>query len=143
MAAISAILKQHHPIAFSREEPSDSFTLPSVFHGISIDIAWAGEFFAATIVSEGRNEALAEAASLKPHLAALRNLAVAKKPGLGLWHSAILMVTQREVYFAPLYQIRPNFPNGLPSAYAFKADHMLVPRETRRIPKWLAAILSS
>ena len=113
----------------------------SPYGATTISFTWAGDFFTATITSAGLNDPLPEASLLKPHLEVLRNEAAASKQGLGLWHSGFVLVMQGVVVFQPDYLNRPGFEQGTPSAEAFKADHTRAPRETRRIPPWLAEIL--
>jgi hypothetical protein len=140
MRAITEILKKHHPKAFQtfKAELDPEALEESI---LTIDIAWAGDFYTATIISAGRNDPLEVAESLKPHLSALREEAAAKKPGLGLWHSATLLISWQTVRFLPLYNVAPQFRRVQPSAAAFVADHERCPREARRIPNWLAKIL--
>ena len=108
----------------------------------AINIRWAGPSFDAWLALAAKDQ-LAEVEAVKPHLAALRDEAAAKKPGLGLWHSAMLMVYADRVWLSPDYIYTPDFRSGRPPAEAFKADQARAPREARRIPPWLAAILAT
>jgi hypothetical protein len=109
--------------------------------GVLINVIWVGEYFDAWAMLGGP-KTLAETEALKPYLAILRDDAAAKKPGLGLWHRATLMVYADHLQFSANYLFEPEFRSDRPPAAAFKADQARAPRESRRIPPWLAAILT-
>lgn len=107
-----------------------------------IRVTWADTHFAAWL-TPGPVKALAESAQLKPYLAALRDEAAARMPGLGLWHQAALRVSESRLELVGDYLFEPAFRSGHPPAAAFKADQARAPRVPRRVPRWLAAILAS
>jgi hypothetical protein len=130
MRAMASILDKYRPV---NAQP---------WQTTAINLRWAGPHFDAWLTLDA-TEPLAEADQLEPHLATLRDEASAKKSGLGLWHRAMLMVYADHVWLSPDYIYEPDFRTGRPPAEAFKADQARAPREPRRIPPWLAAILAS
>ena len=130
MRAMAAILDKYRPAK------------AEAWQVTAINIRWAGPSFDAWLALAAKDQ-LAEVEAVKPHLAALRDEAAAKKPGLGLWHSAMLMVYADRDWLSPDYIYTPDFRSGRPPAEAFKADQARAPREARRIPPWLAAILAT
>ena len=65
-----------------------------------------------------------------------------RTPGLGLRHSATVLIHPDQVEFIPDYLYEPTFRKAPPAASAFKADQTRVPREARRIPPWLRKVLT-
>lgn len=128
--AMTSLLAKYRPV---KAQP---------WEGVLINVIWVGEYFDAWAMLGGP-KSLAEAEALKPHLAILRDEAAAKKPGLGLWHRATLMVYADHLQFSAAYLFEPEFRSDRPPAAAFKADQARAPRESRRIPPWLAAILAA
>ena len=127
--AMASILEKYRPV---NAQP---------WEGPLINLRWAGNYFDAW--SGPKREPLAEAERLRPHLAILRDEAATKMPGLGLWHRATLTVYQDNLWFVADYIFEPDFRSEKPMASEFKADQARAPREARRIPPWLAAILAS
>jgi hypothetical protein len=130
MRALAPILAKYRPVNAQPWETT------------AINLGWAGASFDARLAGAA-TQPLAEAEQLRPHLATLRDEAAARKPGLGLWHRAMLKISANHVWLSPDYIHEPDFRSGRPSAVAFKADQAREPREARRIPPWLAAILAS
>jgi hypothetical protein len=128
--AMTSLLAKYRPV---KAQP---------WEGVLINVIWVGEYFDAWAMLGGP-KSLAEAEALKPHLAILRDEAAAKKAGLGLWHRATLMVYADHLQFSAAYLFEPEFRSDRPPAAAFKADQARAPRESRRIPPWLAAILAA
>lgn len=130
MQALSEILAKYRPV----NAKSWDRTL--------IRVNWAGDDFEALLMQQGPKP-LAEAELLRPHLAALRDGAAKRTPGLGLWNHAPLMVYADMIEFRPYYDHQPEFVTRQPSADAYKADQIRLPREARRIPPWLAKMLAT
>ena len=129
IVAITSLLEKYRPV---NGEPRQS---------TMINLRWVGALFEAWVAPAGPS--LAEAEQLKVHLATLRDEAAAKVPGLGLWHRATLTVDKEQLTFMADYLYEPEFRSAKPSANDFRADQARAPRAARRIPDWLATILSS
>ena len=129
MLAMRSILDKYRPV---KAQP---------WEGAKITVTWVGDFFDAWLVSGGP-KVLAETDQLKPHLAALRDEAAKKAPGLGLWHRVTLMVYEDRLEIITDYLFEPDFRSARPPAQAFRADQSRAPRAARRIPPWLATILA-
>jgi hypothetical protein len=135
---------QAHPATKSMTALLEKYRLERAkpWEGVLINVAWAGEYFDAWAMLGGAKD-LPEADQLRPYLAILRNEAAAKKPGLGLWHRATLMVYGDRLEFNADYLFEPEFRASKPPAAAFKADQARMPRAPRRVPPWLATILTA
>jgi hypothetical protein len=130
MRSISDILHRYRPAGADR------------WASAVIDIRWAGDAFEGVVLQNGP-KILPEAAALRPHLAALRDGAARRVPGLGLWHQATLFVYADMIEYRPDYSLQPKFLGGNPPDDAYRADHLRLPREKRRIPVWLEKVLAS
>jgi hypothetical protein len=130
MSAMTSILDKYRP---ANAQP---------WEGTLINITWVGSYFDASIAPRG--EPLPEAEHIKLHLGALRDEAVTKADGLGLWHRATLTVYKDQLWLMTDYLFEPNFRSDKrPPAQMFRADQTRAPRAPRRIPPWLADILKS
>ena len=106
-------------------------------------IAWAGDHIEIVDASHG-HKPVAERDALIPHLAALRDGAAKRLPGVGLWFSAwITIPAEGPVEIMKEYHYEPKFFLGRPPDAAFRADQARAPRSPRRIPDWLARLLES
>lgn len=130
MQAITAMLAPYKPDGKEAWESS------------TVRITWAGDDVDVWRVTADGPQDLAEADRLRPLLTALRSRAAAQTPGLGLWHSATLLVHPEDVTFIPDYLYEPSFRSRPAPIEAFKADQTRAPREARRIPSWLRLLLA-